>query len=280
MSAQDRAGDMLPATPPRAEPPPRRSTGALLEGRTAMISGAGRARGIGKATARLFAAHGASVVLLDLDADEVRAAAQDVAQAGAPVLGLACDVTDATSCASAITQALAWAPAQGRIDVLVNNAGVTQKRAIAEITTEDYARITDVVLRGTLQLTQAALPAMRRGASIVAVSSMSAQQGGGVFGGAHYCAAKAGVLGFMRALAREYGPQGIRANAVAPGLVLTDFSRSGRTDEEKHASAAGWPLARAGDAEEIAGACLFLASDLSSYMTGATLDVNGGAYMR
>jgi NAD(P)-dependent dehydrogenase (short-subunit alcohol dehydrogenase family) len=166
--------------------------------------------------------------------------------------------------------------------VLVNNAGLTQKRGVADITAEDYARITDVVLRGTLQLTQAVLPTMRRqrSGSIVVVSSMSAQQGGGVFGGAHYCAAKAGVLGLTRALAREVGPEGVRANAITPGLVITDFSRSGRSDEDKHASVRDTPLGRAGSADEIASDCLFLASDQASYMTGATLDVNGGAYMR
>ncbi len=269
---------------------PRVAQGLLLRGRTAVISGAGRARGIGKATARLFALHGAQVVLLDLDAQEVAEAAREVAadvagEAGDGVgatLGLRCDVTDAASCADAMAQALAWPAAAGRIDVLVNNAGLTQKRSIADITDDDYARITDVVLRGTLLLSQAALPAMRaqRSGSVVMVSSMSAQQGGGVFGGAHYCAAKAGVLGFTRALAREFGPEGIRANAITPGLVITDFSRSGRSDEEKHASVANQPMGRAGSADEIAGACLFLASDLSSYMTGATLDVNGGAYMR
>jgi NAD(P)-dependent dehydrogenase (short-subunit alcohol dehydrogenase family) len=109
---------------------------------------------------------------------------------------------------------------------------------------------------------------------------MSAQQGGGIFGGAHYCAAKAGVLGLTRAMARELGAEGIRVNAIAPGLILTDFSRTGRSDEDKHASGAGWPLPRAGHAAEIAGACLFLASDLSSYVTGTTIDVNGGAHMR
>ena len=94
------------------------------------------------------------------------------------------------------------------------------------------------------------------------------------------CAAKAGVLGLTRALARELSPEGIRANAIAPGLILTDFSRSGTPDEAKHAVAKDWALRRAGDASEIAGACLFLASDLSSYVTGTTLDVNGGAHMR
>lgn len=268
-------GSALPGTASRT------LTGRLLEGRTAVISGAARERGIGKATARLFVAHGARVVLLDLDEAEAQAAANDVAGAGGSAIGLRCDVTREQSCREAIARALEWEAAGGRIDVLVNNAGVTQKRGTAEIGVADYDLVTDVVLRGTLQLTQAALPAMRaqRHGSIVAISSMSAQQGGGVFGGAHYCAAKAGVLGFVRALAREFGPEGIRANAVAPGLVLTDFSRSGRSDADKHASARGWPLGRAGSSDEVAGACLFLASDLASYVTGATLDVNGGAHM-
>jgi NAD(P)-dependent dehydrogenase (short-subunit alcohol dehydrogenase family) len=260
----------------------RAVAGRLLAGRTVVISGAGRARGIGKATARLLLEHGASVALLDLDREEVVQAAQDVSGGSGAAIGLECDVTQAASCDRAIAEVLAWKPSGGRIDVLVNNAGVTQKRSIADITPDDYARVTEVVLRGTIQLTQAVLPAMReqRRGSIVMMASMSAQQGGGIFGGAHYCAAKAGVLGFTRALANEFGPEGIRANAISPGLVLTDFSRSGRTDEEKHASAQGWPLRRAGHPDEIAGACLFLASDLSSYVTGTTLDVNGGAYMR
>lgn len=259
-----------------------RLTGALLSGRTVLISGAGRARGIGKATGHLLAQHGASVVLLDVDEQGARRAAQDLLEIGATAIGLHCDVTDVQSCRDAVDQALNWPGSSGRIDVLINNAGVTQKRDVCDISDEDYLLITDVVLRGTIQLSQAVIPVMRRqgAGAIVNISSMSAQQGGGVFGGAHYCAAKAGVLGFTRALAREMGPQGIRANAIAPGLIITDFSRSGRSDEDKHASGSGWPIGRAGFSDEVAGACLFLASDLSSYVTGATLDVNGGAYMR
>ncbi|RZL93975.1 MAG: SDR family oxidoreductase [Variovorax sp.] len=262
--------------------PVRIDSGALLAGRMAVISGAGRPRGIGRATARLFMAHGARVALLDVDEEETRAAAADLNQTTGTdhARGWACNVADAAACAAAIDGVLAWSG--GRLDVLVNNAGLTQKRGVAEISEADYDTITDVVLRGTLLLSQAALPAMRarHGGSIVNVSSMSAQQGGGIFGGAHYCAAKAGVLGLTRAMARELGSEGIRVNAIAPGLVLTDFSRTGRSDDDKHASGAGWPLPRAGHAAEIAGACLFLASDLSSYVTGTTIDVNGGAHMR
>ena len=278
MTSSTSSPDLATTAPlPRAH-----RTGALLEGRVAVISGAGRDRGIGKATAKLFAAHGASVALLDLDESEVQAAAADLAAGGANAIGIVCDVSQPDSCKAAIGRVLAWPASHGRIDVLVNNAGLTQRKRVADISVEDYSRITEVVLAGTLRLSQAVMPAMRsqRAGSIICISSMSAQQGGGVFGGAHYCAAKAGVLGLVRAMARELGPDGIRANAVTPGLILTDFSRSGATDESKHALGKDWPLGRAGDPAEIAGACLFLASDLSSYVTGVTLDVNGGAYMR
>jgi NAD(P)-dependent dehydrogenase (short-subunit alcohol dehydrogenase family) len=247
----------------------------LLDHRVAVISGAARERGIGKATARLFVEHGARVVMLDLDEAEVHAAAAEI---GPQALGLVCDVRSAADCHAAIERALAWA---GQVDVLVNNAGVTQKRGVVDVSDDDYELVTGVVLKGTLNLSQAVIPSMRarRSGAIVCVSSMSAQQGGGVFGGAHYCAAKAGVQGLARAMARELGPDNIRVNSVAPGLILTDFSRSGSTDEAKHALAQAWPMRRAGAPSEVASVCLFLASSLSSFMTGATLDVNGGAHI-
>ena len=256
-------------------PTARIQHGALLEGRVAVITGASRERGIGRATAQLFAQHGATVAILDLDEADARAAAAAI---GPAHLGLACDVSDAAACQRAVDTVLRQA---GRIDVLVNNAGLTQRRRVMDVTADDYERITGVILRGTLQMSQAVIPHMRarRSGSIVCVSSMSAQQGGGVFGGSHYCAAKAGVLGLARAMARELGPDEVRVNAVAPGLVLTDFSRGENSDENKHATARSFPLARVGQPAEVAGACLFLASDLSSFMTGATLDVNGGAHM-
>ena len=248
----------------------------LLQDRIAVITGASRERGMGLATARLFAEHGARVALLDLYADEAAAAA---AQLGPQHLGLACDVSDAAACQAAIAAVLARL---GPVDVLVNNAGITQRRGVMEISGQDYALVTDVVLRGTLQMSQAVIPGMRlrRSGSIVCVSSMSAQQGGGVFGGAQYCAAKAAVLGLVRAMARELGPDNVRANAVAPGLILTDFSRGQNSDGNKHVLGKTFPLGRVGQPADVAGACLYLASDLAAFVTGATLDVNGGAYMR
>lgn len=248
----------------------------LLQGRTALITGAARERGIGRATARLFAQHGARVVLLDLGQEDPAAAARSI---GPDHMGLACDVRDAGDCRDAAARAMQWS---GRIDILVNNAAVTQRRGVMEVTAEDYELVTGVALRGTLQMSQAVIPQMieQGGGSVICISSLSAQQGGGVFGGGHYCAAKAGVLGLTRAMAKELGPRGVRVNAVTPGLILTDFSRGQNTDDNKHELAKSFPLGRVGRPDDIAGACLYLASDLSSFVTGATIDVNGGFYMR
>jgi NAD(P)-dependent dehydrogenase (short-subunit alcohol dehydrogenase family) len=176
---------------------------------------------------------------------------------------------------AAIEQAL---KSFGRIDILVNNAGITQPVKTLEITGADYDRILDVSLRGTLYLSQAVLPAMQaqRNGSIVCISSVSAQRGGGIFGGPHYSAAKAGVLGLARAMAREFGGDGIRVNCITPGLIETDITQ-GKLSAERKADIEGTiPLARLGRADDVAGACVFLASDLSAYFTGITLDVNGG----
>lgn len=248
----------------------------LADDKVVVITGAARERGIGLATARLFAAHGAKVAVLDLDESEAHAAAISL---GESHLGLGCDVASNESCHAAVASVM---ERYGRIDVLVNNAGVTQRRGILEVTSDDYELVTNVVLKGTLQMSQAVLPVMRGqgGGSIVCVSSLSALQGGGVFGGGHYCAAKAGVLGLARAMAREFGPENIRVNSVAPGLILTDFSRGANPDSAKHEMAQSFPLRRVGKPDDIAGACLYLASDLASFVTGITLDVNGGAFIR
>ena len=136
----------------------------------------------------------------------------------------------------------------------------------------------DVNLRGVLYLSQAFIPHMRerRQGSIACMSSVSAQRGGGIFGGPHYSAAKAGVLGLAKAMARELGPDGIRVNCVTPGLIQTDITGGKLTDELRAEIRKGIPLNRLGDAVDVARAYLFLASELSSYITGAVIDVNGG----
>lgn len=244
----------------------------LLENKVAIITGAASQRGIGRATAACFAQHGARVVVLDLD---LQAAQASALSCGDGHLGLATDVTDPLSVRRAIDHVLEHF---GRIDVLVNNAGITQPVKTLEIGIEDYNRILDVNLRGTLLMSQAVIPTMQqqKGGSIVCLSSVSAQRGGGIFGGPHYSAAKAGVLGLTKAMAREFGPDQIRINALTPGLIQTDITGGLLQDERRHAILDGIPLGRLGSASDVANAALFLASDLSGYLTGITLDVNGG----
>lgn len=251
----------------------------LLANKVAVISGGAHPKGIGKATARLFAQHGAKVVILDLDEAAALNTALDIDDTLSSVTAFRCDVSSAVECRDAIGRVLEWS--DGRIDALVNNAGVTQKAGFQDISEEDFDRITDVNFKSVYLLSREVLPTMQsQGAgSIICIASLSAQNGGGIFGGAHYCGAKAGVLGLSRAMAREFGPQGIRVNAITPGLITTDFSKTGRSDASKDESAKDWPLRRAGRPHEIAGGCLFLASDLSAYVTGTTLDINGGAHM-
>jgi NAD(P)-dependent dehydrogenase (short-subunit alcohol dehydrogenase family) len=244
----------------------------LLDNKVAVITGGAGLNGLGYATAKLMASHGARVVLLDLERADPAAAARMI---GDNHLGLVADVTDKASCDAAIFKAIAEF---GRIDILLNNAGITQPRKTVEITPADYDAVLDVSLRGTLYMSQAVVPQMKTqgSGSIINISSVSAQRGGGILGGPHYSAAKAGVLGLARAMARELGPDNIRVNCITPGLIETDITKGKLTDERKAQIAADIPLARLGAAADIAGACLFLASDLSAYCTGITLDVNGG----
>ncbi|MEK6421236.1 MAG: SDR family NAD(P)-dependent oxidoreductase [Burkholderia gladioli] len=244
----------------------------LLANKAVIVTGAASPRGIGKATARALAAQGARVAILDLRLDDARAAAADL---GAGHLGLACDVTDKAACVAVARAALQQF---GRIDGLVNNAGITQPVRTLEISADGFDAIVGVNLRGSLYMSQAVIPAMREqgGGSIVCMSSVSAQRGGGIFGGPHYSAAKAGVLGLAKAMAREFGGDRIRVNSIAPGLIQTDITGNKLTDAMRADIVKGIPLGRLGEAGDVANACLYLLSDLSSYLTGITLDVNGG----
>jgi NAD(P)-dependent dehydrogenase (short-subunit alcohol dehydrogenase family) len=244
----------------------------LLQKKTAVISGAVSPRGIGFATARLFAQHGARIAILDLDEAGAQRAAQEL---GTGHIGIACNVAERDSCQNAARQVI---EAFGGVDILLNNAGVTQPVKTMDITEADWRRIVDVNLSGVLYLSQAFIPHMRarKQGSIACMSSVSAQRGGGIFGGPHYSAAKAGVLGLAKAMARELGPDNIRVNCVTPGLIQTDITGDKLTPAMRTDILKGIPLNRLGNAEDVAGAYLFLASDLSAYITGAVIDVNGG----
>jgi len=248
----------------------------LLKDKVCVITGAASARGLGKGSAQMMAEQGAYIVILDVDGEAAKAAAADITKSG---FGIACDVTDPTACRTAAEQVLEWA---GRVDVLVNNAGITQPIRTMDIAQEDYAKVLDVSLRGTLNMSQAVIPSMRarRAGSIICMGSVSGQQGGGIFGGPHYCAAKAGVMGLARAMAKELGPDGIRVNSIAPSWIDTDITAGLMTDDIRDQIIATVPLGRSGKAEDVAGVVVFLASELAAYVTGTTIDVNGGSYIR
>ena len=233
----------------------------LLKDKVAVVTGGAGLNGLGFATARMMVAQGAKVVILDLEVANPKAAA---AQLGPEHLGLVGNVTDKASCEAAVAQ--------------MNNAGITQPVKFLDITGSDYDRILDVSLRGTLYASQAVLPLMiaQNSGSIVCISSVSAQRGGGILGGPHYSAAKAGVLGLARAMAREYGGNNIRVNCVTPGLIATDINKGKIPEDKRQAILDGIPLGHIGEPNDVAGCVVFLASDLSKYCTGITLDVNGG----
>jgi len=244
----------------------------LLQDRTAIITGGGTPDGIGRATARLFAEHGARVAFLAIAATDPAAAAAEI---GAEHLGRVCDVRDRAACIAAVDEI---ADAFGGIDVLIGNAGIVHGTAILDITQDEYDQILDVNLRGNFQMSQAVIPHMRaRGAgSILLMSSIAGQVGGGLFGSSHYASAKSGLFGLAKALARELAPEGIRANAIAPGVIDNNITKGRMTREIKIEIAKKVPMGRLGTSEEVAKCCLFLASDLSSYVTGTVLSVNGG----
>jgi NAD(P)-dependent dehydrogenase (short-subunit alcohol dehydrogenase family) len=247
----------------------------LLEGEIAVVTGGASSRGIGRAIAKLFAEQGAHVAVLDIDGDGARRAAAGL---GDGHRGYRCDVTsqsDVDAVFSMLAQDL------GPPSVLVNNAGITQPKRIEEITEADYDAVLDVNLRGTFLCSKAALNHMRprRKGSIICISSVSARRGGGIFGGPHYCAAKAGILGLTRALAREVAPEGIRVNAIAPGLIDTDITEGKLTDVLRAELVKAIPMGRIGQPLDVARACLFFASSLSEYVTGEIMDVNGGMHI-
>ena len=244
-------------------------------GRVAVVTGS--ARGIGAATARRFADEGASVAVLDLDQD---AAAQTASGLGAEkAIGVACDVSQASSVDSAVSQVV---DELGKIDVLVNNAGVTRDNLLFKMTEDDWDTVMNVHLRGSFLMSRAVQKHMvaAKFGKIVNLSSVSAL---GNRGQANYSAAKMGLQGFTRTLALELGPFGINVNAIAPGFIVTDMTdatarRVGVEPEEyRKAAAERTPVRRVGYPEDIAAAAAFLCSDEASFITGQTLYVDGGA---
>jgi NAD(P)-dependent dehydrogenase (short-subunit alcohol dehydrogenase family) len=247
----------------------------LLKDKVAVITGGASDRGIGRATARLFAEHGAQVAILDLAEEAPERAA---AALGAEHAGYVCDVRERAACFETVETI---AGRFGAIDILIGNAGIVFGTPIEEIEPEEYDLVLDVNLRGNFQMAQAIVPHLeaRGGGALVFVSSIAGQVGGGLFGRSHYAAAKSGIFGLAKALARELAPLGIRSNAIAPGVIDNDFSKGRMTRADKDRIAKTVPLGRLGTSEDVADACLYLASDLSSYVTGQVLSVNGGLHI-
>ena len=254
----------------------------LLQDKVCVIAGAASLRGIGYATAELFAEHGAKVVVVDLsmtDAvlNDIKTSIANRLQRETSVHGLRCDIGSAEDCDRLMSDVVAL---HGTVDCLVNSAAVVQSHAFLDIGPKELDLMLNVNLKGAFHLCQSALRHFepRRSGVIVNVASVAAQRGGGLVGSAHYAASKGGVLSMTRSIAREFGPMGIRANVICPSMTETGMV-DGMTEAKHQEIVAGIPLRRAAKPREIAGACLFLASELSAYVTGATLDVNGGSHI-
>jgi 2-hydroxycyclohexanecarboxyl-CoA dehydrogenase len=248
--------------------------------RTAVVSGAAAPRGIGYATARRYAQEGWAVALLDIDQSGVGSAHQRLSEEfDVPSIGLGVDVTDPDSIKRSVAEITeAGLPPVG---ALANIAGLASPVPFLDVDLALWHRVLDVNLTGTFLMCQAFLPQMIDNGygRIVNMSSVSAQQGGGVFSKTPYSAAKAGIIGLTRSLAREMAAHGITVNAVSPGVVATDI-RAGATDDENEARlAAAVPLGRQATVEDIAALFVWLSSEDSSYITGGTHNINGGSYI-
>ncbi|MBL8570259.1 MAG: SDR family oxidoreductase [Phreatobacter sp.] len=243
----------------------------LLKDCRAIVTGGGHPSGIGQATARLFVEQGAEVVVFDR--------AFPISELPAGQTARVLDVGDAVACGLAVDEA---ARTLGGIDIVVNNAGIVAPTRIPDMTAEDFARMLAVNVVGTFNVTRAALPHLkqsRRNPAIVNLGSIAAQRGGGLLGGSHYAASKGGVISFTKATARECGPLGIRANAVAPGIIDTGMTEGKYDGNRRRAISETIPLGRFGTAEDVARVILFLASPLAGYLTGTVIDVNGGYHI-
>jgi 3-oxoacyl-[acyl-carrier protein] reductase len=246
-----------------------------LQGRTAIVTGAGR--GMGRAVAVALAQRGANVVVNDLSEESAAQTAADLRALGADTITVPADVRDGGAVRGMVDQAVARF---GSVAILVNNAGALRPTRVIDIDESEWDLIVDVNLKGTFLCSQAVLAPMRQaGWGRIINFSSTAGKNVSTVGGAHYTAAKAGVLGFTRHLAKEVAADGITVNAVCPGLIDTEMVRSTIDDGRIAAYERSFPIPRLGRPDEVAELVAFLVSDRAAYITGASLDINGGDLM-
>jgi NAD(P)-dependent dehydrogenase (short-subunit alcohol dehydrogenase family) len=254
----------------------------LIKDKVCIVAGAASLRSIGYATAEMFVEHGAKVVVTDLGMDEqvlekIRTSIEGRLQRPILIHGVQCDISKREQCDALVEKVLEL---HGTVDCLVNSAGIVQSQPILEISEKDLDLMFDINLKGAFFLCQSVLKvfAENRSGSIVNVASLAAQRGGGLVGGSHYAASKGGMLSMTKSIAREFGALGIRANAICPAMIETPML-DGLSEDRLRGIIDAIPLKRTGTTREMAGACLFLASELSGFITGATIDVNGGTHI-
>lgn len=246
----------------------------MLTGKTAVITGG--TRGIGAAIARKFAAAGANLAIFATRGGEAaEAAIASCRELGVSAKLYLCDISDASQVETAAAEVLRDF---GSVDILVNNAGITRDNILPGLSTEDIDAVIDVDLKGAIFVTKAFVRSMmrKRSGSIINISSVVGLMGNR--GQANYAAAKAGLVGFTKTIAKEYGARNIRCNAVAPGYIATEMTAA-LPEEARNELLKLLPLGRLGEPEDVADAVLFLAGDSSRYITGTVLKVDGGMYV-
>lgn len=243
-----------------------------LSGKVAIVTGA--AQGIGMAISLAYAEHGASVAVLDVKINEAQNVVGKIGKFGCAGMALKVDVSNSSEVITAFKKIV---DEFGRIDILVNNAGIYPESFVIDMPEEEWDRVIGVSLKGTFNCSKAAAKVMvnQKSGRIINLSSRAGRQGSR--GHAHYAASKAGVIGLTMSLARELSSYGITVNAIAPGIIETDMTKG--VLEKGGRNLNDYLVGRYGKPEDITGVALLLASEYSSYITGATIDVNGGSWM-